>query len=67
MRLNMVNVQPPHLADLDVESVKKFILYYKRYSQKWPRRLVRKMQQFVLEEHLEIICDEDSRKDEDIV
>ena len=26
MWLNMVNVKPPHLSDLEVESVKKFIL-----------------------------------------
>ena len=37
MWLSMVNVKPPHLADLEVESMKKFILDYKRYSQKCPR------------------------------
>jgi len=31
MWLNMVNVKPPHLIDLEVESMKKFILLdYKR-------------------------------------
>ena len=35
--LNMVNVKPLHLADLDKESMKKFILDYKRYSHKCPR------------------------------
>jgi hypothetical protein len=34
MWLNMVNVKPPQLADLEIESMKKFILEYKRYSQK---------------------------------
>jgi len=34
--LNMVNVKPPCLSDLEIESTKKFILEYKRYSQKCP-------------------------------
>jgi len=38
------------IADLDVESMKKFILDYKRYSLKCLRQLLRKMQQFILEE-----------------
>ena len=58
MWLNMVNVKPPYLVDLEIESMKKFILEYKRYAQKCPRQLLRSMQQFVLEEHLEIICSE---------
>jgi len=29
-------IKLPHLADLEVESMKKFILDYKRYSQKCP-------------------------------
>jgi len=33
MWLNIVNVKPPYLADLEIESMKKFILDYKRYSQ----------------------------------
>ena len=41
---SMVNVKPPYLADLEVESMKTFILDYKRYSQKCPRHLLRKMQ-----------------------
>ena len=44
--LSMVNVKSPHLSDLEVESMKKFILDYKRCSQKCPRQLLRKMQQF---------------------
>ena len=52
---------------VEVESMKKFILDYKQYSQKCPRQLLRKMQQFILEEQLDVICDEDSRDDEEIV
>jgi hypothetical protein len=48
--LNMVNVKPPYLLDLEIESMKNFILEYKRYSQKCLRQLLRSMQQFVLEE-----------------
>ena len=51
--LNMVNVKPPNLLDLEIESMKKFILEYDRYSQKCPRQRLRSMQPFVLEEHLE--------------
>ena len=58
MWLNMVNVKPPYLADLEIESMKKFILDYKRYSQKCPLQLLRNMQQFILEEHLDIIVSE---------
>ena len=58
MWMNMVNVKPPHLPDLEIESMKKFILEYKRYSQKCPRQLLRNMQQFILEEHMEIIVSE---------
>jgi len=47
--------------------MKKFILDYTRYSQKFPRQLLRKMQQFILEEQLDLICDEDGRKFEEIV
>ena len=47
MWLSMVNVKPLHLSDLEVESMKKFILDNKRYSQSCPRRLLRKMQQFI--------------------
>ena len=63
----MVNVKLPHLADLEVESMKKFILDYKRYSQKFPRQLLREMQPFILEEQLDVICDEDGRDFEEIV
>ena len=55
------NVKPPHLADLEVESMKKFILHWKRYSQKSTRQLLRKMLQLILEDPLEVICDEDGR------
>jgi len=41
--LNMVNVKPPYLLYLEIESMKKFILEYKRYSQKFPRHLLRSM------------------------
>jgi len=63
----MVNVKPPHLSDLEVESMKKFILDYKGYSQKCPRQLLRRMQQFILDEQLDDICDEDGRDYEEIV
>ena len=38
--------------------MKKFILEYKRYCQKCPRQLLRNMQQFILEEHMEMIVSE---------
>ena len=63
----MVNVKTPHLSDLEVERMKKFILDYKRYSQKCPRPLLRKMPQFFLEDQLDVICDEDSREFEEIL
>ena len=47
MWLNMVNIEPPHLADLEIESVKKFIFNYKLYIQKYPRQLPRNVQQFI--------------------
>ena len=47
MWLNMVDVKPPYLADLEIEMMKKFILDYKRYSQKCPRERLRCMQQFM--------------------
>ena len=43
MILNMVNVKSRHLADLEVESMKKFILDYMRYSQSSSRWSVTKM------------------------
>jgi hypothetical protein len=57
MWLNMVNVKPPQLADLELESMKKFILDNKRYSQKRPEPLRRKMQHFIFEDHLHIIAE----------
>ena len=65
--INMVNVKPPFLSDLEIESMKKFILEYKRYSQKCPRQLLRSMQQFVLEEHLDVLCSEAGMKLEEIM
>jgi hypothetical protein len=53
----MVNVKSPQLADLEIESMKKFILDYKRYSQKCPEQLCRRMQYFILEDHLDIIAE----------
>jgi len=55
------------LSLADLESMQKFILDYKRYSQKRPRQLLRKMKQLILEDQIEIICDEDNREYEDIV
>ena len=39
--------------------MKKFILEYKRYSQICLRQLLRSMQPFVHEDHLDILCSED--------
>ena len=58
----MVNVKSSYLVDLEVDGMKKFILEYKRYSQKCVRQLLRSMQQFVFEEHLEIIWTEDDQE-----
>jgi hypothetical protein len=63
--LSMVNVKPPQLQDLEIESMKKFILEFKRYSQKCPEPLRRKMQQFILEEHLEFVISENEMIDHD--
>jgi hypothetical protein len=54
MWLSMVNVKPPQLTDLEIESMKKFILDYKRYAQKCPEQLLRSIQ-FILEDHLDVI------------
>ena len=35
--LNTVQIKSPYLVDMEVDSMKKFIVEYKRYSQKWPR------------------------------
>jgi len=67
MWLFMVNVKPPDLADLEVEIMKKFIQDYKRYSQKMSPTIATEMKQFILEEKLEVICDEDGREYEEIV
>ena len=66
MWLNMVNVKP-YLVDLGVNSTKKFILEYKRYSQICLRQILRTMQQFVLEEHLKIICTDDDQELEEVM
>ena len=63
----MVNVKPPYLSDLEIESMKKFILEYKRYSQKCPRQRLRSMQQFVLEEHMDVLCSEAGMELEEIM
>jgi hypothetical protein len=55
--LNMVNIKPPQLADLEIESMKKFILDHKRYDQKCPEQLRRRMQHFVLEDHLDVMAE----------
>ena len=39
MWLNMLNMKPPYLPDLEIESMKKLILDCKRYSRKCPRQL----------------------------
>ena len=57
MEPGIVNVKPQYLVDLEVESMKIIILEYKRYAQKCPRQLLRSMQQFILEEHLEIMSE----------
>jgi hypothetical protein len=67
MWMNMVNVKPPYLPDLEIESMKKFILEYKRYSQKCPRQLLRNMQQFILEDHMEMIVSESEQEYEEII
>ena len=67
MWLNMVKVKPPYLVNLKVDSMKNFILEYKRYSQKFPRQLLRSMQQFVPEDHFEIICTEDGQELEEVM
>jgi len=64
LRLDMVNVKPSYSLDLEIDCMKQLILEYKRYTQKWPRQLLRSMQQFVLEEHLDILCNEDWRSRE---
>jgi hypothetical protein len=53
MWLSMANIKSPQLADLGIESTKNFILDYKRYSQKCPEQLCRRMQHFILEDNLE--------------
>ena len=55
MWLNMVNVKPPYLVDLVIESMKNL---FWSISVTLINVLVnfRSMQQFVLEEHLEIMC-----------
>ena len=47
--------------------MKTFILDYKRHGQKSPRQLLRKMQQFILEEQLEVIYDQDGRDCAEVV
>ena len=65
MWLNMVNVTPPH--HLEIERLKKFIMDYERYSIQCPRQLLRNMQQFILDEHLDIIVSESGGEMEEIM
>ena len=65
--MNMVDVNHPYLPDLEIESMKKFILEYKRYSQKCLRQLLRNMQQFILEEHMEMIVSESGAEYDEIM
>ena len=58
MWLNLVTVKPPYLANLEIESTKKFILDYERYSQKC---------QFIFEEYLDIIVSESGGELEEII
>ena len=37
-------IEAPYLADLEINSMNKFILDYKWYSQKCPRKLLQKVQ-----------------------
>ena len=46
----MVHVKPPNIADLEIESIQKFILDYKKYAQKYLRQLLRNMKQIILDE-----------------
>ena len=67
--LNMVNVIFLFfLLDLDIDSMKRYVdLEYKRYYHMCPRQLLRSMQQFVLEEHLDILCSEDEIELEELM
>jgi len=60
IRLNMVNLKTPYLTNLALNSMWwKFILDYKQYSQKCPEQFLWRMQRFILEEQLEVICNEE--------
>ena len=68
MWLNMVNVKTPYLVDLEIESMKNLFWSVRdRYAQKCLRQLLHSMQQFVLEEHLEIMCSEAGEEMEDFM
>ena len=56
--LNIVDVKTPYITDLEIEGTKIIILNYKRYSYKCPRQLLPNMQQFILEERLDIVVSE---------
>jgi hypothetical protein len=58
--LNMFNVKPPQLADLEIVSMKKFILDYKRFAQKCPPQMLRSIHHFILEEYLDFVIIENS-------
>jgi hypothetical protein len=67
MWLSMVNIKAPQLFDLEIESMKKFILEYKRYAQKCPEPLRRKLQDFILEEHLDVIAENDLQDRDEVM
>ena len=48
-------------------TLEKFMLDYKRYSQKFLRQLLRNMQQFILEKILDIIVSESGGEIDEIV
>jgi hypothetical protein len=65
MWLTMVNLRTPTLVDFEIMSMKKFIVEYKRYATKCPAGLLRSIQQFLVDDQLEVIMgfhgmDEDS-------
>ena len=47
--------------------MEKFILEYKRYAQKFPRQLLRSVQQLILEEHREIMCSKSGEEMEEFM
>ena len=65
MWLNIfVNVKPPYVTDSEINRMKKFILDYKRYSQKCPRQVLRNIQKFILEYFNIIVSENGGELDE---